>query len=201
MKMNGSVEKMLKDVVKGAGSARPELQCVHFENGAVVVIDSHRLVRVNKLAPKDLKLDINLVDFSFPKVNYPKTDHLISEVFKTTFKLNKYEVIKILPALKAMYQDFMSNVQLSMDGTRLKISNMDKQSGNEQTISLVVEGFSGNEKKLSCNPLYLYEALSALAKFPDTRVRWIEMKVNSELTPFLLSIRNIDYLLTPVRVF
>lgn len=201
MKMNGSVEKMLKDVVKGAGSARPELQCAHFENGAVVVTDSHRLIRINKLAPKDLKLDINLVDFSSPKVNYPQTDQLIPKTFETTFKLNKYEVVKMLPALRAMNRGLMRAVKLVIDGSRLQISQVDKETGNAQTLSLVVEGFKGKKKEISCDPQYLYEALSALAKFPDTRVRWIEVKINSDLTPFLLSIRNIECLLVPVKVF
>lgn len=199
--MNGSVEKMLKDVVKGAGSTRPELQCAHFENGVVVVTDSHRLVRINGLVPTDLKMDLNLVDFSFPKVNYPRTDYLIPRDFGTTFRLSKYEVIKMLPALKAMNQGLVRVVKLVVNAAKLRIIRVDKETGNTQTLSLVVEGFKGKEKEISCDPQYLYEALSALAKFPDTRVRWIEIKVNSDLTPFLLCIRNIEYLLVPMKVF
>lgn len=201
MKMNGSIEKMLKDVVKGAGTARPVLQCAHFENGAVVVTDSHRLVRVSDQAPKDLMADLNLVDFSFPKVNYPETNRLIPEKFKTTFKLNKYEVVKMLPALRAMYQDYRSTVKLEVNDSQLKISQVDRQTGNAQTLTLAIEEFIGEENHVSCNPIYLYEALNALAKFPDKRTRWIEVKLNSDLTPFLLCFRNIEYLLTPVKVF
>lgn len=201
MKMNGSIEKMLKDVVKGASAARPELQCAHFEGGSIVVTDSHRLVRVSGLAPKGLKMDLNLADFSFPKINYPDTRRLIPQTFRTAFRIDKHEAIKLLPALKAMCRDYNSVVQLVVVDTRLGISQVDKKSGNTQTISLKVEDLEGETQTISCNPIYLYEALDALAKFPDKRIRWIEMKINSDLTPFLLCIKNIEYLLTPVKVF
>lgn len=204
MKMNSDIEKMLKDVVKRVSASRPSLQCVHFENGDAIVTDSHRLIKVKGLAPKDLKLDLNLADFSFPDISYPDTDRLISKEFLTSISLTKADIIELLPALKAMANNSYSIqpiINLDISGDNFKIYRTDKRTQSMQSVSLKLGKFSGEDISMSCDGRFLADAFEALTRIKDTRVLNFEMKFNTPLQPFLISAGNIDYLITPVRVF
>ncbi|AYM03603.1 hypothetical protein D8911_11640 [Levilactobacillus brevis] len=204
MKMNSDIEKMLKDVVKRVSAARPPLQCVHFENGNAVVTDSHRLVKVKDIAPKDLNLDLNLADFSFPDIDYPNTDRLIPKEFTTKLTLAKADVVAMLPSLKAMATEYFGKrrvVKLNVSEENFKVSRTDSSTQSVQTVDFTPSRFSGEVIELSCDARYLADAFEALTKIKDTRIQTFELKINTDLTPFLISTVNIDYLLTPVRVF
>lgn len=204
MKMNSDIEKMLKDVVKRVPASRPLLQCVHFENGDAVVTDSHRLIKVKDIAPKDLKLDLNLADFSFPDVEYPDTNRLIPSSFSTTLVLDKLRVVEMLPYLKAMakgYSDKRRIIRLETSDTNLRISRSDRKSQGSQVLNIKPRRASGSAVGISCDSQFLAEALEALTNIKDTRILTLTMKFNSKLTPFLISAGNVDYLVTPVKAF
>jgi len=204
MKMNSDIEKMLKDVVKRVSAARPVLQCVHFENGNAIVTDSHRLIKVKGLAPKDLKLDLNLADFSFPDISYPDTDRLIPKEFTTQLVLTKTNVVAMLPSLKAMAKSYFGSrrvVNLEVFEKHFKVSRTDSSTQSVQAVAFTPSGFSGDPIELSCDARFLADAFEALTSIKDTRIMTLEMKVNTATAPFLISAGNIDYLLTPVRTF
>ncbi|WP_203640043.1 hypothetical protein [Levilactobacillus wangkuiensis] len=204
MKMNSDIEKMLKDVVKRVSATRPPLQCVHFENGDAIVTDSHRLIKVKGLAPKDLKIDLNLADFSFPDINYPDTERLIPKEFTTKLILAKVNVVSMLPSLRAMAKEYFGAqrvVRLKVSEESFEVSRTISSSQSVQTVDFKPSGFSGDQIELSCDARYLADAFEALTKIKDTRNLTLEVKINTALTPFLISTGNIDYLLTPVRTF
>ncbi|KRL95543.1 hypothetical protein ACUIJQ_08385 [Levilactobacillus hammesii] len=204
MKMNSDIEKMLKNVVKRVTDSRPPLQCVHFENGNAVVTDSHRLIKVKGVAPKDLKLDLNLADFSFPDINYPDTDRLMPKEFATKLTLTKDNVVAMLPSLKAMATEYFGKqrvVKLGISEECFKVSRTSLGAQSVQTVDFKPTDFSGEPIELSCDARYLADAFEDLTKIKDTRNRTLELKINTDLAPFLISTGNIDYLLTPVRVF
>lgn len=203
MKMNSDIEKMLKDVVKRVPASRPSLQCVHFEGGDAFVTDSHRLIKVKGIAPTDLKLNLNLAEFSFPDVKYPDTSRLIPSSFSTTLVLDKLKVVEMIPYLKAMAKGSEERrvIKLEISDTNLKISRSDRKSQGNQVLNVKPRRVSGDAIGLSCDPRFLADAFEALTGIKDTRILTLTMKFNSELAPFLISAGNVDYLVTPVRAF
>lgn len=187
MKMNGDIEKMLKNVVKRVGDTRPVLQCVHFENGDAVVTDSHRLIKVKGLAPKELKLDLNLADFSFPDVNYPDVDRLIPKEFTTNLTLTQSNVVAMLPSLKAMAMEYFGEqrvVKLGISEENFKVSRTNSKTQSVQTVDFKPSDFFGEPIELSCDARYLANAFEDLTKIKDTRNRTLELKINTDLAPF-----------------
>ncbi|WP_460730445.1 hypothetical protein, partial [Nocardia heshunensis] len=104
-------------------------------------------------------------------------------------------------AMTKVNSDFKKVVKLEVSEMNFKISCSETSTGISQMIDLEPKEFSGAEISLSCNSQYLVDALEALTSMKDIKFVNMEVKINSGLTPFLISAGNIDYLLTPVKVF
>lgn len=198
MKMNSDVERMLKNVVKSVSDTRPVLKCAHFENGNTYVTDSHRLIRVRNSVPKGINLDIDLSDFSFPDVNYPSVDRLIAKKFLTNIRVTKSFVKTALPAIKSMRPGYNAIIEIKVNEEHLSITRKSLDTGINQSLEIGVDYFEGEPLTLSCSPNYLSEALTSMVQFEDPS---LQIGFNTPLQPFIITNSNVDYLLTPVRVF
>lgn len=198
--MNSDVELAFKTIIKHVSATRPLSQCVHFENGDAVVTDAHRMIRVRDMAPKGLVLDLNLADFSFPDgFNYPDTGRLMPKKFITEFDMSIPILVGILPTIKAIMPYRDDHIDLIISESQLAIEAESMVGNVSQKITMDTHNFKGEDLSISCNYRYLLDAIKALTsgnKFGD-----VHFGFNTVLQPFVLTRSNVDYLITPVRVF
>ncbi|MDN7062847.1 hypothetical protein FIV11_14135 [Lactiplantibacillus plantarum] len=199
MKMNSDVERGFKNIIKGVSDARPVLQCVHFEKGCAIATDSHRAFRVRKLVPEELALDLNLAKFTFPKVNYPNMDAFFNREPLTKFEMTVPLLRDALPAIKALIPGFSDVINLEIKDDSLMIRVESNKRYMNQTLQLGLTNFEGENLKMSCKHKYLLNGIQAITggDFYGN----VQFKFGTNLQPFVITRDNLDYLITPVRVF
>lgn len=195
--MNSDIERAFKNIIKGVGDTRPVLQCVHFEDGNATATDTHRAFRVRSIVPKELVMDLNLAEFTFPEVNYPSMDAFFNRNPLTEFDMTVPLLRNVLPTIKTMIPGFRDAIMLEITEDALTFKSASTYMN--QKIQLSIDDFEGKRLKIACSHKYLVDAIQAVTsgKFYGQ----VHFKLGTDLQPFLLTHDNLDYLITPVRVF
>ncbi|MDN7145301.1 hypothetical protein QS460_05095 [Liquorilactobacillus mali] len=201
MRMNTGIEKSLKNIIKNVDGTRPILECAHFENGNIIATDSHQLIRWRDAAPKNLKMNLNLTNFSFEAEHvYPDISRLIPEKFGMQFGIPVRELLELIPLLKSVKNSEGSPTKMEVSNNVATFtSRLSTISDIEQKFSIKVENFEGEQIDINFNNQYLLNALLSIKDIK--RFGNVQFKIVAPLIPFLIVYENMDYLITPVRVF
>ena len=211
----GALERAFKDVVTKDDN-RPVLQNLHLtSDGSAVATDTHVLLRIRKFHNLGINVNFNLLKF-FPELDesdpligggYPDIDKLISGgPGDVTFDLMPDDLRKALPVLKSMF--YTGNrperdevVSMEIENNADSVAHLQIGSATNQMV-LVTRNTSGGDdmEQTGINPRYLYNAFRFFADYlgrfgGSVRVDWY-----GAVKPIKLSVDNIDYLITPVRI-
>ncbi len=201
MRMNTGIEKSLKNIIKNVGGTRPMLECAHFENGNIIATDSHQLVRWREAAPKDLKMNLNLTNFSFETEHaYPDISNLIPKKFGMQFEIGVGNLLELIPLLKSVKNCETNPTKMEVvDNVATFATKISMTSDVKQEVSIEVENFEGERIDINFKNEYLLNALTSIKdirKFGNVR-----FGIVAPLRPFLIVYENMDYLITPIRVY
>lgn len=129
--------------------------------------------------------------------NYPETDRLIPDTFKTEIELCKNELLELLPQLSIFSKNEANNaIQLNFENNNVELSFTSKDVGSISSNVKMFDGY-GDNLVITFSLIYLEEALKALES------NTVRFKFNGKMRPFTIEgdQKGEKHLVLPIRTY
>lgn len=186
--------------------ARPLLQCVQYNrNGNLYATDSHVAVRVNNFHDGQNEFNLHLPTMEIKDGQFPDMERIMqmNEI--------KCEIEVVIPTFMNAIKPFIDKSTLS-PVVKMTIGNnlMILESGNygyseDLKLEFPISDTEG-EIVISANPAYILQALefcrdadTATPMAEKKKLGVVNIKFGNPIRPFMFTVGDYDYLVTPVR--
>lgn len=188
--------------------ARPVLQCVNYnKNGNLYATDSHVAVRVNGFHDGQNEFSFNMFSMKVTDATYPDVERLmdVPEIICEA----EFAIPSFMRAIKPFTEKsrLTPSVKMTIGNNLMIIESVNNSFDEELKVEFPISDIEG-EIVISANPVYILQALE-FARDADAGIPAKEKKKNgvvrvkfgSPIRPFMFTVGDYDYLVTPQRTY